>query len=61
MLSVRTDDTGQRARDANDIEHESERRRQQQQSTGKQSKHSALCVPSQVLLVLKMRLAFSSR
>jgi hypothetical protein len=60
MLGVRTDDPGQRARDANDIEHESERRRQQQ-SAGKQSKHSALRVPSQVLFVLKMRLAFSSR
>jgi hypothetical protein len=59
MFSVRTDDTGERACDENHLQHESER--SEQQHAGKQSKHSALCVPPEMLFVLKMWLTFGSR
>lgn len=52
-----SNDTGQRARDENHLQHE----RSQQQPAGKQSKRAAICVSSQMLLMLKMRLTFSAR
>lgn len=57
VLSVWSNDTGQRARDENHLQHE----RSQQQPAGKQSKRAAICVSSQMLLMLKMRLTFSAR
>lgn len=59
LFRVRANDTSERTCDANDFEHESERR--EQQHTGEQSKRSALCVPPEMLLLLKVRLSFSSR
>lgn len=60
LFRVRANDTSERICDANDFERESERR-EQQQHPGEQSKRSALCVPPQMLLLLKVRLPFSPR
>lgn len=61
LFSVRTNDTSERACDANHLEREPERGEQQQQHPGEQSKRPALRVPPEMLLLLKVWLSFSPR